>query len=747
MSPQLSQAEQFARSQQQHQSMASREQERRMREDEIRKRQQEKEEEMQRREAYEAEMRRKREEEDALRREQAAASMVRQVIARVRMATPESFDQLRAELESTLAEQIERMGPQCEAVQVEAEKSLLQAQERVDQITENRILEERKALEEESRKREEAVRIDKLAATAATEIADVEKTLETAQEAAKPTTELAEDATPELMLSSAEATEQAWQLVHKACDAASKSLTDRRVEVGQSDVAIFKLREHFVPLFRKLAVCRRATERLVELGRSTKEKANRKAAAIKKEKELRDQFAKYDGDGDGKMNRQEVIAFAKAEYEFDLNDDHLERLFTTLGEDGVVPLDKFQRLRTIVAIARSDHRAREKKAEEEAKEKLRKEEEAKKAELINAQKAEVQKAIDAASEMLKGVTEETGKVQTLAAPLSSSSSDNMSGEELKDLVARSEEALVPCKESLAGVVSKLTELESEKIEEAEVKSFQMREIATLQASAKKLRGDMERIASAALSAKETATRRMHSELEALRNAAVTALRERMVSKSQTSSQLFDEAFGSAESKVTSENFSQLVKSLPGVEVPDSRSESLFLHLTAGQPSIGKDQFVELIRLFYKVVKQSVLGESQSIKSKTLRRLEAGEIVEVVEGPTKDDGVGVIRLRCRAVKDEVEGWVTVTGNQGTVFLEQGGNTMACVKETPMTDGLSVESSKTIRRISRGEVIEVIEFPKKDESMNVMRIKGKAKLDGTTGWVTVMGNQGTTFLEFC
>merc|ERR1711879_43578 len=135
------------------------------------------------------------------------------------------------------------------------------------------------------------------------------------------------------------------------------------------------------------------------------------------------------------------------------------------------------------------------------------------------------------------------------------------------------------------------------------------------------------------------------------------------------------------------------------------------------------------------------------KPKTVRRLELGEVLEALEAPKKDEASGVQRVRCHAVQDDAEGWVTLAGNQGTAFLEPGGNFYSCVKETLLTDGLSVQDSKTVRRLAKGEVLEVLEFPKKDASADVKRIKGKAKLDGAIGWTTIASSSGTAFLEPC
>ena len=64
----------------------------------------------------------------------------------------------------------------------------------------------------------------------------------------------------------------------------------------------------------------------------------------------------------------------------------------------------------------------------------------------------------------------------------------------------------------------------------------------------------------------------------------------------------------------------------------------------------------------------------------------------------------------------------------------------------TDTESITDSKTIRKLSKGEIIEVMEFAKK-VVQGIKRVKGKAKEDGASGWITVCGNQGTTFLEPC
>merc|ERR1719162_1350038 len=192
-----------------------------------------------------------------------------------------------------------------------------------------------------------------------------------------------------------------------------------------------------------------------------------------------------------------------------------------------------------------------------------------------------------------------------------------------------------------------------------------------------------------------------------------------------------------------------MKDLPNLTVEKEQVERLFKHIVGESEDvkqITKGMFLDLIRLYYKCVKATVLTADITIKSKVERRLELYEVLEVVEGPTKEEGVNVQRVKVQAVNDAAVGWATIAGNQGTPFLEPGGNLFSCMKETHITDAISITDSKTVRKLVKGEVIEVLEFAKKD-AQGIKRVKGKAKEDGATGWITVCGNQGTTFLEPC
>merc|ERR1719238_907126 len=140
--------------------------------------------------------------------------------------------------------------------------------------------------------------------------------------------------------------------------------------------------------------------------------------------------------------------------------------------------------------------------------------------------------------------------------------------------------------------------------------------------------------------------------------------------------------------------------------------------------------MNLIRRFMKVVKASVLTEDISIKSTPVRRL-----------------VEAARLKVKSMSDDVEGWVTPVGNQGTVFLVDGGNTFKVVKETILTGSFVIgeNTKQKDKKLKVGEVVEVREWARKEESSGLMRMKVRVQSDGQIGWCTSVGNTGITFLE--
>merc|ERR1719399_2596714 len=91
---------------------------------------------------------------------------------------------------------------------------------------------------------------------------------------------------------------------------------------------------------------------------------------------------------------------------------------------------------------------------------------------------------------------------------------------------------------------------------------------------------------------------------------------------------------------------------------------------ASSGKLAEKDFQLLVKDTYQCAKAIAMSDGFEIgKSKILRKLEVGEMAELVEGPQEDTSSKVQRVKVRSMKDATTGWVTVQGNQGTVFLEQ------------------------------------------------------------------------------
>jgi len=706
------------------------EEQRRRREMEERRRQKEREEEQARKQA---ELKKRREEEEIKQREQAAALAVRKVIQKVRVATPETYDKLRCDLEEAQASHLDALGSQAEKVSQEAEQALQQAQKRIDEINERRIEDERRRLEEERRQKEEAALVERLVKEMAEEVQKAEGRVSEVQESSKGACE-DEGASPESMVAKAEAAEKAIEVVREVLESASKSLVTRQEQMGENEAAR-KVKREVGELHGRVASGRRALDKLTASVKQTREKAARKAAALKKEQDRMEQFKKHDGDKDGKLSRMEVMAFSRAVHDFELPEETLNKIMRILEP---VMFEKFLSLHQKVAIAKSEVQARERRKEEEQRRKA-----------LEEKRLAVRKVVDEAAELLTAAEATVGQAEDKTQQLAPPRDAGLAAEAMREAAAAGEALAGRADAELTKAMERMEEVEAACAATPELGDLTGgRGAAGLRQRHQRAKGRAEKVEQTVKAAYERAVRKAYAEVEQRRSEAVKAIWERMGEQGKNGEQLFaDIGGGSAVSRETFITFLKGLKVQEGQDLNDQQAEQLFQHIAGDAAEIGKEKFLELIRLFYKCVKGTVLSEDVSIKSKTIRRLEVGEVLEALEGPSKEEGAGVRRVKCQCVQDDAVGWATIAGNQGTAFLEPGGNFYTCIKETVLTDGLSVQDSKTIRRIARGEVIEVLDFAKRDSSLDIKRIRGKAKQDGAVGWITVCGNQGTSYLEPC
>jgi len=117
----------------------------------------------------------------------------------------------------------------------------------------------------------------------------------------------------------------------------------------------------------------------------------------------------------------------------------------------------------------------------------------------------------------------------------------------------------------------------------------------------------------------------------------------------------------------------------------------------------------------------------------VRKLAVDEVFTIVEGPTVHEESGISRAKGKCGKDGIEGWVTISGNAGTVYAKLNAKLYVVTKEVALTEQFS-STSKEIRTLAVDEAFEVVEGPKDEKLPAVERAKIRTSKD-VVGWVTV------------
>jgi len=175
--------------------------------------------------------------------------------------------------------------------------------------------------------------------------------------------------------------------------------------------------------------------------------------------------------------------------------------------------------------------------------------------------------------------------------------------------------------------------------------------------------------------------RRASQKSGARGVAGRVLRKHIATSGQDAAAVFSQAAAGA-STLDQVSFTALFdsmdKSVPKlgseeeeqVELSAEVLEALFSSCAKGAKALSKEAFEQLAIPRMTVNKATTLTSILSIaEGKVLRALRVGESLEALEGPVKEEKSGLMRMKVKAVKDGKEGWATLAGNAGTVFLKE------------------------------------------------------------------------------
>jgi hypothetical protein len=134
-------------------------------------------------------------------------------------------------------------------------------------------------------------------------------------------------------------------------------------------------------------------------------------------------------------------------------------------------------------------------------------------------------------------------------------------------------------------------------------------------------------------------------------------------------------------------------------------------------------------------------EFGSESADTLRILEVDELLELLEEPREETSDASTRVRVRVAADGRTGWLSQTDSN----LQPWSAQYTCENSIAMQDACEVGTAQLVRMVDVGETVQLLDGPVEDTEVGVMRIKCQAARDGATGWMTISGNQGKTYLK--
>jgi len=756
----------------QHQEAQARQEEARRREEERRRQEEEAqrrrlEEERQRREEAERlrleqerkrreeaerrqkEVERQRQEDERRRQEQAAMLSIRKVIQRVRAADDSSFAATRAELDQIVARDGTKCGANQAKIAEEVEMAVQQTTERLRLAAEQRAEQERRQREQEELVSSLLLELQKLVASAEAKVEAMKaKALPLIGNGGLPAGADAKRACAEV-----DEARGAAQAGVKAC---TDFLISNRPKVEEARTVPEETRQQLLPLQRRV---HEALRELVAQWRAA-EAAGRHALRRQKASRTLEKraalFAKYDKDGDGLLSCEDVLAYAKGEFGFDVPEALASRIMTLYGgaTGKGVAKESLQPVKMLIGVAREEERSRLRKARAEQR---RLELEAQKVELrqkiaSGASAVEAtERAVEAAEATLQGLPEEVRKA--LSVTLVEVGRGLGPAGELHGFVAGAEAAAAAASRQLTAVRAELAAIAGQESAEdgaEELRDFLKGELRGLNGRGDVLTARLARVEQSAARLREIAGKKELADHDHVRTTVGAALRTRARKAAKSLDELFKEADSDGDGLVSEADLFKFLSSdseAAPEELDHERLGRLVAELAEDDAkSIGVEEFRVLAKVYYRVCKQTVFTDTIGIKEgKTIRRVDEGEVFVAEEDPQEEDKAKVMRVRGRAAKDGVEGYVSIAGNQGTKFLKEGGDLFKVVQAVGLTKALSLGDAQPVRGLKEGEIVQAIKWECKEPTSGATRMKVRARADGCVGWVTLSDSEGTAYLK--
>lgn len=437
-----------------------------------------------------------------------------------------------------------------------------------------------------------------------------------------------------------------------------------------------------------------AQQRVEQLEELRRKEEERRAAEAKRREELRVEASKkfenigvlfdtFDEDNDGELNKLEIKAYAQKAHNLDLTPEDLAQIEKVLfpSSKGVKKAD-FQRLKMAIGIVREKALDLKRRAAREARE-----------EEIAAMKLQLQEKV----KQVTGSISVGNEAIAAAEQVLQKSQNQASTTTAVEMMAKVEEIdrlIQESKEKVAAIKKQMEEIRS--VQDADLQPFAASEATQLEVRVRPLDVRLSRTATATSILRAKAKALEVLEIRSLKLEALRIIRHHQGEDGLSAEELFQAVDKDGDDKISESEllaFFATCKRPPAEEEAAPSSDAAADDSKADEKPPASELSQEEVRRFFKSVDYEDLGHLP-----------------------KDSFLRLIRL-----------WLTV------------------VQDTFVTEGISLEDTATVRRLTVGEVIEAQGVPEKEESKGVLRVKAKMFKDGKEGYVTIVGSNGTKMLQ--
>lgn len=183
---------------------------------------------------------------------------------------------------------------------------------------------------------------------------------------------LGDAALSDATLKSIHAAEEVASSAMASCNACTEFIQSKETDLDEADGARPEVEQALARLSPRIQDALRRSTEAFNRAKAIGEKLTKKAAALRFEETRNELFAKYDADGDGFLNREEIRAYALGEFKFELPGETLDRIWRTLRPSPTspgLPNAQFARLRTAIELAQEQRVAASKDNAAQAKSK------------------------------------------------------------------------------------------------------------------------------------------------------------------------------------------------------------------------------------------------------------------------------------------------------------------------------------------------------------------------------------------